>query len=92
MTMAALLGFWARHALREKYAVWPWEGILQEFFCWCFCGCCSLCQEFKTVMKYCDDQGNPRGQWAELPPQPVPQLSTQTAGYGHAAGEPGALV
>lgn len=56
---ALAVGYFAfqkRKMMTEKYnntgvANLVWEGDGYEFFCWCCCAPCTLCQEYRTIIK-----------------------------------------
>jgi len=83
-----LLGCMARKNMVQKYAQQgvqlKWEGDCVEYLLWVFCSTCSLCQEYRTVMRYVDQSGN----WVSIQQNAIhPQTSTAAAMPG---GYPGA--
>jgi len=68
----AYAGMLKRKELTEKYRGLEWAGDCNEWILWCCCGCCSLAQEYKTVMRNVDYEG----QWIEIGHGTLPQAST----------------
>lgn len=53
----ACIGCRNRMKMIEKYNL-PNEGAGMEFLCWCFCGACSTCQEYRTSKIKIDIDGD----------------------------------
>merc|ERR1719240_2289489 len=47
--------------MSAKYGL-PFEDDLKEFCCWWCCECCTIIQEYRTIMRHVDMQGNWVGQ------------------------------
>jgi len=56
------LGVTSRKQIIDKYKEQgihlKWQGEQAEFFQWCLCSVCSLCQEYRTVMNHVDVNGD----------------------------------
>lgn len=80
---SAAVGHYAsnkRKLMKEKYnnqgqANLAWNGDAIEFFWWCCCGPCSLCQEYRTIItdQNVDIHGNWVGSGVALPALPPGQ-------------------
>lgn len=73
--LSAYVGFKYRKEILTKYNIQPWEGDCQEFLCWWCCSCCSVIQEYRTLLHNVDYNGD----WME--PQQQQPVGAQPS-YG----------
>jgi Cys-rich protein (TIGR01571 family) len=66
-------GTFACIAVRHRYGL-PFNGWFEEWCYWMWCGPCSMCQEYQTVMRNVDHQGQWILQHQQVMPQIMPQV------------------
>jgi len=73
--LTSIIGTYHRKKLTEKYPGLEFGVETREFCCFCWCFCCTICQEYRTVMNHTD----PEGGWEEL--DVIQPLSLKTSEF-----------
>jgi Cys-rich protein (TIGR01571 family) len=73
--VAAYFGLTKRKQMAQKYNL-QMEDDLKEFCCWFCCECCTIIQEYRTIMKNVDATGN----WGGMAMQPGAQVQVTVIG------------